>query len=310
MTKMCKLGVQGLVALGIFEVLGLFVLAQQQSPPPVTVTMIGRNVYWLRGGGGSNDGVGANNAFIVGTRGVIVVDTKTTVDVERKVLAQIAQITSKPVGAVILTHSDEDHVGGLPALPSPITVIAQENCKKQMETSARSGYEPCTGCRTRGQIIPSQKRLPTKTFANTEELTLDGVRLRLYHWAPAHTSGDAAVYLPDEKIVFAGDLLVTPRPDPLIHVEKDGSATGWLDAAKGLLTPDADTYLTGHGGIMTKADVQQKYDYVQNRYNKIKTLVEQGKSIEEIKNSFGNPPAGQPATILIEQIYKEVSQKP
>jgi hypothetical protein len=100
-----------------------------------------------------------------------------------------------------------------------------------------------------------------------------------------------------------------PRPDPLIHVEKNGTATGWLESAKGLLALDAETYLTGHGGIMTKADVQKKYDYVQDRYDKIKAMVAQGKSLDEIKTSLGRPPAGQPAAILIEVICKEVSTK-
>jgi cyclase len=293
---------------------GTMAFAQQQ-PPPLTVTKLKDNVYWVRGGGGSNDGVGSNNGFIVGTNGVIVVDTKTAVNVEEGVIAEIAKVTPKAVNAVILTHSDEDHVNGLPAFPAGLTIIAQENCKKDMEASAKLGFEACLGCRTQGQITPAQSRLPTKTFNKTANLNIDGVPLRLYHWGPGHTSGDAVVYLPDEKMVFAGDLLVNTRPDPLIHTEKKGSAAGWLANARGMLGLDADTYLTGHGSIMTKADVQKKFDYVQDRYNKIKTMAAQGKSLDEIKASFGEtavtPPnanGASPAVILIETIYKEVTR--
>lgn len=286
----------------------------QQLPPPLTVTKLKDNVYWVRGGGGSNDGVGSNNGFIVGDSGVIVVDTKTAVDVERGVIAEIAKVTSRVVDAVILTHSDEDHVNGLPAFPTGIAIIAQDNCRKDMEVSAKLGFEPCLGCRTQGQMIPAQDRLPTKTFDKTVNLTIDGVRIRLYHWGPGHTGSDAVVYLPDEKIVFAGDLLVNTRPDPLIHTEKNGSAAGWLANAKGMLGLNADTYLTGHGSIMTKADVRKKLDYVQDRYNKIRNMAAQGKSLDEIKASFGglsvtppNPNGASPAVILIEVIYKEVT---
>lgn len=221
MTKMSKAALS-LALVVAFSGFGATVFAQQQPPPPLTVTNIGGNVFWVRGGGGSNDGVGANNAFIVGTSGVIVVDTKTMVDVEKGVIAEIAKTTLKPIDTVILTHSDEDHVNGLPVFPAGITIIAQENCKKEMETSAKLGYEPCSGCRTQGQVTPSQNRLPTKTFANMEALTIDGVHIRLYHWGPAHTKG---------------------------------------------------------------------------------------KSLDDIKAAFGGPPAGQPAAILIEVIYKEVSKK-
>jgi glyoxylase-like metal-dependent hydrolase (beta-lactamase superfamily II) len=289
----------------------------QQQPPPLTVTNIKDNVYWVRGGGGSNDGVGSNNGFIVGAGGVIVVDTKTTVDVEKGVIAEIAKITPKAVNTLILTHSDDDHVNGLPAFPSGLTIIAQENCKKDMETSATLGFDPCVTCRTQGQRNPAQDRLPTKTFAKTDNLNIDGVRIRLYHWAPGHTDGDAVVYLPNEKVVFAGDLLVNTHPEPLIHTEKNGSAAGWIQNAKGILSLDADTYLTGHGTIMTKADVQKKLDLVQDKYNMIKTMVAQGKSLTEIKIAFGeqtatpppNPGSAPPAPTLTEVIYKEVTKK-
>ncbi len=271
----------------------------QQQPPPLKVTKISDKVYWAQGGVGSNDGI------IVGTNGVIVVDTKTTTDSEKGVIAEIAKITPNPVNAAIITHSDGDHVNGLAAFPAGLTIIAQENCKKEMEASA-------------GSRNPApQDRLPTKTYDKTDDLTIDGVHIRLYHWAPGHTSGDTVVYLPDEKIVFGGDMLVTNRPDTLIHMEKNGSAAGWIENAKGMVGLDADTYLTGHGDMMTKADVQKKLDLIQDKYGKIQAMVAQGKSLDEIKTSFGeptaapppNPNGAPPAATLTEVIYKEVSKK-
>jgi glyoxylase-like metal-dependent hydrolase (beta-lactamase superfamily II) len=289
----------GLATLATFVSFGTLARAQQQTPPPLKITQIRPNVYWATGGAGSNDGI------IVGTNGVIVVDTKTTVASEKDVLAEIAKITPKPVTTAIITHSDGDHVNGLAALPDGITVIAQENCKKEMEASA-SSPNPAP-----------QNRLPSVTFDKTDRLTIDGVHIRLYHWAPGHTSGDTVIYFPDQKVVFAGDLLVTNRPDTLIHLEKHGSAAGWILNAKGILGLDADTYLTGHGTMMTKADVQKKLDLIQGKYNQIKTMVAQGKSLDEIKMSFGEStaapqpgPNGQlPAATLTEVIYKEVSKK-
>ena len=288
----------GLAMLAAFVSFATLAGAQQQ-PQPLKVTKVKDNVYWVQGGAGSNDG------FIVGTTGVIVVDTKTTADSEKGVIAEIAKITPKAVNTAIITHSDGDHVNGLAAFPAGLTIIAQENCKKEMEASA-------------GSRNPApQDRLPTKTYDKTDKLTIDGVHIRLYHWAPGHTSGDTVVYLPDEKIVFGGDLLVTNRPDTVIHLEKNGSAAGWIENAKGMLGLDADTYLTGHGDMMTKADVQKKLDLIQDKYDKIKAMVAQGKSLDEIKTSFGeptaapppNPNGAPPAATLTEVIYKEVSKK-
>ncbi len=290
--------IPGLAMLVAFAWMGTAAMAQQQ-PQPLKVTKIKDNVFWVQGGVGSNDGV------IVGTTGVIVVDTKTTADSEKGVIAEIAKITSKTVDTAIITHSDGDHVNGLAAFPPGLTIIAQENCKKEMEASA-GGRNPAP-----------QDRLPTKTYTKTDNLNIDGVHIRLYHWAPAHTSGDTVVYLPAEKIVFGGDLLVTNRPDTLIHLEKNGSAAGWIENAKGMVGLNADTYLTGHGEMMTKADVQKKVDLIQDKYNKIKTMAAQGKSLDEIKTSFGeptaapapNPNGAPPAATLTEVIYKEVARK-
>ena len=277
--------------------------AQQQQPPPIKVTKVKDNVYFVQGGAGSNNG------FIVGRNGVILVDTKITPASEKDVLAEVAKVTPMPVTAAIITHSDGDHVNGLAALPASVTVIAQENCKAEMQASA-------------GSRNPApQDRLPSKTYAKTDKLTLDGVHVRLYHWAPAHTSGDTIAYFPDQKVVFGGDILTTnanqPNPNPLIHLEKHGSAAGWIENVKGILALNADTYLTGHGDVMTKADVQKRLDFVQDKYNKIKTMAAMGKSLDEIKTSFGEstaPPQpnanGQlPAPTFTEVIYKEVSAK-
>ncbi len=297
MNKMRKLVVVLAIVVALVS-FGALARAQQQ-PQPLKVTKVKDNVYWVQGGVGSNDG------FIVGTNGVVLVDTKTTVDSEKGVIAEIAKVTPKMVNTVIITHSDGDHVNGLAAFPAGLTIVAQENCKKEMEASA-------------GSRNPApQDRLPTKTYAKTEKLTADGVHIRLYHWANGHTSGDTIVYLPDEKIVFGGDLLVTNRPDTLIHLEKNGSAAGWIENAKGMVGLNADTYLTGHGEMMTKADVQKKLAFIEDKYNKIKTMTAQGKSLDEIKTSLGeptaapppNPNGAPPAATLTEVIYKEVSKK-
>jgi cyclase len=275
------------------------VAAAQQQPAPLKVANIKGNVYWTQGGAGGNTGI------IVGTTGVIVVDTKQTVDSSKDVQAEIAKITPKPVDTAIITHSDGDHVNGLAGFPAGLTIIAQENCKKEMEASAG----------TRGAA--PQDRLPTKTVAKDETMTIDGVRVRLLHWAPGHTSGDLVVYLPEQKIVFGGDLLVTNRPDTNIHAEKNGSAEGWTENVKGMLALDADTYVTGHGDLMTKDDVKKKLAFIQDRSDKIKAMVVQGKSLDDVKTAMGestappvpNAQGNMPAATLTEIMYKEMKKK-
>ena len=120
------------------------------------------------------------------------------------------------------------------------------------------------------------------------------------------------VYLPEQKIVFTGDLIVSLNPFPLIHLEKHGSSAGWIESAKGMLALNADTYVSGHGDLQTKDDIQKRLDRVQDRYNKIKELVAQGKSLEEVKIALNDTKAPTPLPgaprfpTFTETTYKEL----
>src|SRR6266446_4106827 len=92
-------------------------------------------------------------------------------------------------------------------------------------------------------------RLPNQVTTKTKEsMTIDGVKLELYHFAPAHTSGDLVVHLAAQKIVSTGDVVTMNRADdnPNIHFEKNGSTEGWLANLKGMIALNADTYVTGN----------------------------------------------------------------
>ena len=143
-----------------------------------------------------------------------------------------------------------------------------------------------------GALLPRVIFRPRSISKNKEDLKIDGVKVEVLHWANAHTSGDLVVYLPSEKIVFTGDIITT-QPDALIHLEKNGSSEGWVTTAKGIAALNADQFVPGHGDVMNKAAVQKKATDVAAKRAKIKDLVAQGKSLEEIKTAVGDPPPAQ-----------------
>ena len=268
-------------SLGFTAVLGLsalatLALAQGPAPAPLMVHQLKPSVYWIEGGGG-------NSGVIIGDKGVIVVDAKTTAAQGKELLDDIAKITPKPVTTVILTHSDGDHVNGLASFPAGITIIAHQNNKKEQDAALAAG----------GRGAPPAGHLPTQSITkNKDDLKIDGVKVEVLHWSPAHTSGDLVVYLPSEKIVFTGDIITT-QPDALIHLEKNGSSDGWVTTAKGTAALNADQFVPGHGDVLSKAAVQKKATDVATKRTKIKDLVAQGKSLQEIKTAVGDPPPAQ-----------------
>jgi glyoxylase-like metal-dependent hydrolase (beta-lactamase superfamily II) len=276
---------------------------QQQPPQPLVVHQVKPNTYWIEGGGGTT-------GVIVGTNGVVAIDAKTTPAAAKEMLEDIAKITPKGVTHVILTHSDGDHVNGLAAFPSGLTIIAHENNKKEQEGALATG----------GRGAPPADHQPTRLVTKTKEaMTLDGVKIELHHWANAHTGGDLTVYLPEQKVVFTGDIAATNHPFARIHTEagKNGSSAGWIESMKGMLALDADTYITGHGPVQTKADLQKHIASVEERRAAIRQMVMQGKSVSDVVAALPDSEcvAGQPGVAgpqglcFTEVVYQEFSKR-
>lgn len=273
-------------------------LAQAPARAPFKVHPLTANVYWVEGDGG-------NSGVIVGEKGVIVIDAKTTVDGGRELLDDVAKITPKPVTTVILTHSDGDHVNGLASFPKGITIIAQENNKKEQEAALAAG----------GRNSPPADHLPTQIVTKQKEsVTIDGVKLELYYWGPAHTTGDLIIYLPSQKIVFTGDILAMNQPAALIHLEKHGSSEGWITTMKGIVKLDSDQFVPGHGDVQTRANAELKLSQVEAERAKIVELVKQGQTLQQIETAVGDPPpapAGARAPMFApypEVVHKELTQ--
>lgn len=273
-------------------------LAQGSAPAPFVVHPLAQDVYWVEGGGG-------NSGIIVGKKGVVVIDAKTTAAGGKELLDQIAKITSKPVTTVVLTHSDGDHVNGLAAFPAGVKVVAQQNNLKEQQAALAAG----------GRGAPPADHLPNQIVSTSPEtLSADGVTLELLHWGPAHTSGDLVVYLPAQQIVFTGDIIATNRPDPLIHREKNGSSEGWIETTKGILALNANIFVPGHGNVQTKAEIQKRLSDVEAKRAKIKELVAQGKTLDEIKAAVGDAPAsanrgGPNFASFTDVVYQELTGK-
>lgn len=291
------------IALGLVTIVAVTAAqAPSAAPPTETVKQLKDNVYYASGSTGSNNGV------IVGNQGVVLIDTGITTDSEKVELAEIAKITTKPISAAILTHSDGDHVNGLAVLPEGITIVSQQDCKTEMQAAMNN--PPANG-----RPAPPKVPLPTKTVDKRDSMTIEGVKFDFLHVAPAHTSGDLVVYLPEQKIVFTGDIISGNTPYPLIHLEKHGSSQGWIETVTAILALDADTFVPGHGDVHNRADIQQRLTAVSDRRAQIQSLVSQGKTLDEIKQQLNEtaapaaPGRGPRFASFTEVVYQELTQK-
>lgn len=264
-------------------------------------------------------GMGANAGIIIGERSVIVIDAKMSDDSGRMLLKEIAKLTNAPVKRVILTHSDIDHVNGLTAFAQGIVITATQKTRLEMEADFKSRGESAL-----------LKYLPNDIYEKEKEIMLDGLQIRLFHADSGHTGGDTIVFIPERKLVFAGDLVFISRPS-LIHRQKGGTAQGLINNLTFMPSLDADLFIgghtekvsftpegkmifSGHVPFATRKDVEKLLDNIKTTRDSVAGLVKQGKTLYEVKvglNINDTPaPSGRPRfPSIAEVIYLELTSK-
>ena len=243
--------------------------------------------------------------FIVGDNGVIVFDAQTTTADAAMEIAEIAKVTPKPINTVVLSHSDPDHIGGLPAFPAGIAIYAHENTRATIVFSDTDPTIPPMYKPMYDKVVAGY--LPTHTLSHSENATIDGVTMQLMYVAPAHSEGDLFVYLPRQKIVFGGDVILTNTGRfPVVHI--GGSSAGWIATVKAMLALDADTYVPGHGMMETRAQLETRMADVEQRRDQIKAMVYAGKSLAEVQAALPEPGANPMFADFTTTVYNEVAK--
>ncbi|HUI39009.1 MAG TPA: MBL fold metallo-hydrolase [Candidatus Nitrosotalea sp.] len=134
----------------------------------------------------------------------------------------------------------------------------REKLSKRLETGKTDDGQPLTNEKREQtkrrlaqieQVIAATKdysfQLPTLTFESELAIDLGNREVRVMHLGRGNTAGDVVVFLPKEKIVASGDLLVRPVPFPF-----DGYPVEWIETLEKLDRLDADTIVPGHGEVM------------------------------------------------------------
>ena len=117
------------------------------------------------------------------------------------ILAQVKSVTDKPLKYVFNTHQHDDHAGGdLKMLPIA-EVIAHRNARANLVDIKQPYYEDTPG---------TPIGLPRITFSDETSVFLGGKEVRAYWFGRGHTSGDAIVYFPEQKVIHTGDLFLWP----------------------------------------------------------------------------------------------------
>ena len=236
------------ICLSVF--LSLPALAEKYPPigTNMTVQQVSQYAYYVQGEAGmatENEGFISNAGFVVTDEGVVLFDALGTPSLAWTLLQKIREITDKPIAHMIVSHYHADHIYGLQVFKeagakiiAPVgahTYLGSETAANLLDDRMMS-LEPWVNEQT--HLIP-----PDQVIDKASRFSLGGLTFELNYLGSAHSDGDLTLFVPEEGVLFSGDIIFEGR----VPFVGDADTKVWLSKLKDLETDGLKVLVPGHG---------------------------------------------------------------
>jgi len=241
-------------------------------------TQVGEGLYAFTAEGDPNSGV------IIGDDSVMIVEAQATPRLARKVIDCVRSVTDKPISHLVLTHYHAVRVLGASAYGAPQVIMSdtaramvaergQEDWDSEFDRFPRlfQGHEEIPGL-----------TWPTTTFSDSMTVYLGKRRVDIMHLGRAHTAGDAVVWVPDEEVMFTGDIVEYHSACYC----GDGHFGDWVDTLSNIAEFEPRAIAPGRGDSLVGREMVEKAlgntaDFVLSTYKPVARVVARGGSLKE-----------------------------
>ena len=227
-----------------------------------------------------------NTGIIIGDDAVMVIDTQATPVMAQDVIRRIREVTDKPIQYVLLSHYHAVRVLGASAYGAE-HIIASEDTRDlivergQFDKDSEIGRFPRLFQNV--ESVPEGLTWPTMTFTGKMTLWLGQLEVQILQLGRGHTKGDTVAWLPQEKILFAGDLVefgATPYAG-------DAYFKDWPQTLDNLAALKPEKLVPGRGAaLQTPAQVQEGLAgtraFISDLYDSVKESAAQGEDLRKV----------------------------
>jgi cyclase len=265
----------------------------------------------------------SNSGLIAGKNGLLLVDTLFDLQLTQSMLDEVARQLKRPITRLINTHHNGDHCWGNQLL-SGAEIIAHRDFREEM---LKTAPEMMQAMKTLPAENPGMAALqqalepfdfskiklipPSLLFDHRLTLYIDDRKVELLHVGPAHTSTDIIVLFPEERILYAGDIifrLCTP-------IGWEGTYEKWIAALNHIIKLNPEKIVPGHGPLCGTEGAVEMREYLQYVYREARTCYDRGMSAAEAARTIDpGPYAGwtEPERIIfnIARAYREFNGEP
>ena len=237
------------------------------AEPALRAVPVTERVWFVQGatalGSPANRNFISNAGFIVTDDGVVVVDALGSPALATELLAEIRRVTAQPVRMLIVTHYHADHIYGLQVFKAAgATIIAHRAARDYLGSdTAQQRLEA-----SRNELAPwidaDTRLVGADRWLDDEEtrLRVGGLDLVIRHVGPAHTGEDLVVSVPQQGVLFSGDLFFRGR----IPFVGQADSRLWIASLQRLIDDPPRLVIPGHGPVSTDplADLALTRDYL------------------------------------------------
>ena len=208
-------------------------------------TQVGEGLYAFTAEGDPNTGV------IIGDESVMIVEAQATPRLARKVMECVRSVTDKPISHLVLTHYHAVRVLGASAYGAR-EIIMSDVARSMVVERGQEDWDSEFGRFPRlfqgHEEIPGLT-WPTTTFSDSMTVYLGNRRVDILHLGRAHTAGDAVVWVPDQEVMFTGDIVEYHSACYC----GDGHFSDWEDTLMNIAAYEPKAIAPGRGGSLKEA---------------------------------------------------------
>lgn len=289
------------------------------------VVDLGSGAYCYLQDSNRGSGWGWSNSGLIVDRGeAIMVDTLRDEPLTAKMLDAYMQATGlKPqdIGTLINTHSDADHTYGN-RLMRHARIMASREAVQAMVDRPPTVMQNYLDNLPKGafgewlvemwgppfQFRGTQPTLPNEYIKDGQELRVGDKTVKIIEVGHAHTVGDIMVHVPQDKILFTGDIIFLNNTPVLWS----GPAGNWIRALDNILEMDIETYVPGHGPVTDKNGVRKTREYLVYVEQETRKRFDAGLSLEDAiqdiaLGEFEDWGGSERIVVNVERIYAHLS---
>jgi len=255
-----------------------FASQSDMSEKKISFTEIGEGLYAFTAEGDPNSGV------IIGDESAMIIEAQATPRLANKVIECVRSVTDKPISHVVLTHYHAVRVLGASAFNADQIIMSdmaramvvergQEDWDSEFQRFPRlfEGHESIPGL-----------TWPTTTFDGSMSVYLGNRRVDLMHLGRAHTAGDIVINVPDQNVMFTGDIVEYHSACYC----GDGHFADWGDTLDNIKSFEVDAIAPGRGDALVGQDmvnraIESTRDFVESTYRPVAKVAARNGSLKE-----------------------------